>query len=36
VYVTKPVVYEEFVEAIKRLGLLLSILKVPPEADSDR
>jgi CheY-like chemotaxis protein len=33
VYVTKPVAYEEFIEAIKRLGLFLSIVKVPPEAD---
>ncbi len=31
VYVTKPVAYEEFVEAIKRLGLFLSIVKVPRE-----
>ncbi len=28
VYVTKPVAYEDFVEAIKRLGLFLSIVKV--------
>jgi CheY-like chemotaxis protein len=32
VYVTKPVVYEEFIEAIKRLGLFLAIVKVPSEA----
>ena len=31
VYVTKPVAYEEFVEAIKRLGLFLAIVKVPRE-----
>jgi CheY-like chemotaxis protein len=31
VYVTKPVEYEQFVEAIKRLGLFLSIVKVPRE-----
>jgi CheY-like chemotaxis protein len=31
VYVTKPVAYEEFVEAIKRLGLFLSIVKLPRE-----
>jgi CheY-like chemotaxis protein len=31
VYVTKPVAYEEFVEAIKRLGLFLSIVKIPHE-----
>ncbi len=29
VYVIKPVVYEEFIEAIKRLGLFLAIVKVP-------
>lgn len=33
VYITKPVAYEEFIEAIKRLGLFLAIVKVPPEAD---
>ena len=33
VYVTKPVAYEEFIEAIKRLGLFLTIVKVPREAD---
>ncbi len=33
VYVTKPVAYEEFIEAVKRLGLLLAIVKVPAEAD---
>jgi CheY-like chemotaxis protein len=32
VYVTKPVGYEEFVEAIKRLGMFLSVVKVPPES----
>jgi CheY-like chemotaxis protein len=31
VYVTKPVVYEEFIEAIKRLGLFLTIVKLPRE-----
>ena len=31
VYVTKPVKYEEFVEAIRRLGLFLSIVKIPRE-----
>jgi CheY-like chemotaxis protein len=30
-YVTKPVDYEKFVEAIRRLGLFLSIVKVPRE-----
>ena len=31
VYVTKPVEYDEFVEAIKRLGLFLAIVRVPRE-----
>ena len=31
VYITKPVSYDEFVEAIKRLGLFLCIVKVPRE-----
>jgi CheY-like chemotaxis protein len=31
VYITKPVAYEEFVEAVKRLGLLLQVVQVPPE-----
>ena len=30
-YVTKPVDYEKFVEAIRRLGLFLSIVEVPRE-----
>lgn len=29
VYITKPVMYEEFIEATKRLGLFLAIVKVP-------
>jgi CheY-like chemotaxis protein len=33
VYVTKPVVYDAFVEAVSRLGLFLQIVQVPPEAD---
>jgi CheY-like chemotaxis protein len=33
VYITKPVRYEEFVEAMKRLGLFLNIVKVPREKD---
>jgi len=33
VYVTKPVGYEEFIEAIKRLGLFLAIVKVPAARD---
>jgi CheY-like chemotaxis protein len=31
VYVTKPVAYNEFIEAIQRLGLFLAIVKVPRE-----
>ena len=30
-YVTKPVEYDRFVEAIRRLGLFLTIVKVPRE-----
>lgn len=30
-YVTKPVEYDKFVEAIRRLGLFLSIVQVPRE-----
>jgi DNA-binding NarL/FixJ family response regulator len=30
-YVTKPVDYDRFVEAIRRLGLFLSIVQVPRE-----
>jgi CheY-like chemotaxis protein len=33
VYITKPVVYEDFVEAVKRLGLFLNIVKVPPQKE---
>jgi CheY-like chemotaxis protein len=33
IYVTKPVTYEPFVEAIRRLGLLLAIVCVPPEEE---
>ncbi len=29
VYITKPVEYEDFVEAVKRLGLFLQIVRVP-------
>ncbi len=29
VYITKPVEYEPFVEAIRRLGLFLQVIKVP-------
>jgi len=31
VYVTKPVDYEQFSEAIRKLGLFLSIVKIPEE-----
>lgn len=30
-YVTKPVEYDRFVEAVRRLGLFLSIVRVPRE-----
>lgn len=30
-YVTKPVEYDQFVEAVRRLGLFLAIVKVPRE-----
>jgi CheY-like chemotaxis protein len=31
VYITKPVEYEAFVEAVKRLGLFLQVVQIPPE-----
>jgi CheY-like chemotaxis protein len=31
VYITKPVQYEDFVEAVKRLGLFLQVVQVPLE-----
>jgi len=31
VYITKPVEYEPFVEAVKRLGLFLQVVQIPPE-----
>jgi CheY-like chemotaxis protein len=31
IYVTKPVEYEQFVEAVKRLGLFLQVVRVPSE-----
>ena len=34
VYITKPVAYEQFVEAIRQLGLFLQVVKVPPNAHS--
>lgn len=35
VYLTKPVQYPEFVEAIKRLGMFLEIIKAPQAAIKD-
>ena len=32
VYVTKPVEYESFVDAVKRLGLFLQVVKIPGNA----
>ncbi|WP_275967470.1 response regulator [Aureimonas sp. SA4125] len=35
VYITKPVNYESFAQAIRQLGLFLSVIQVPePEADA--
>ena len=34
VYITKPVQYEQFVEAVKRLGLFLQVVRVPAENSS--
>jgi CheY-like chemotaxis protein len=31
VYITKPVEYDQFVEAVKRLGLFLQVVRVPQE-----
>jgi len=31
VYITKPIAYEDFIEAVKRLGLFLAIVQVPAE-----
>lgn len=33
VYITKPVEYERFCEALRELGLFLQFVKVPQEAD---
>ncbi|HEY5799472.1 MAG TPA: response regulator [Burkholderiaceae bacterium] len=30
VYITKPVEYDAFIEAVKRLGLFLQVVKLPP------
>jgi CheY-like chemotaxis protein len=32
VYVTKPVEYEQFIEAVKRLGFFLQVVKLPPRS----
>lgn len=32
VYITKPVEYEAFVDAVKRLGLLLQVVQIPQES----
>lgn len=34
VYVTKPIAYDAFAEALQRLGLFLSIVQVPREDES--
>lgn len=34
-YITKPVEYDRFVEAIRRLGLFLTIVQVPREDERD-
>ena len=36
VYITKPVDYDEFVEAIKQLGLFLQVVKVPANGAGER
>lgn len=35
VYLTKPVEYDAFVEAVHRLGLLLQIVKIPQEVSAN-
>ena len=32
VYVTKPVEYEQFIDAVKRLGFFLQVVKLPPSS----
>jgi len=34
VYITKPVAYDKFVEAIRQLGLFLQVVKVPPNGSA--
>lgn len=36
VYVTKPVEYEKFREAVRQLGLFLQFVEVPPQRDAAR
>jgi CheY-like chemotaxis protein len=36
VYITKPVEYDAFVEAVKRLGLFLQVVRVPLEEANSR
>jgi CheY-like chemotaxis protein len=36
VYITKPVDYQAFIEAIRRLGLFLQVVKVPPDGSRSR
>lgn len=36
VYITKPVEYNDFVEAVKRLGLLLQVVQIPSETEANR
>ncbi len=35
VYVTKPMDYQSFIDAVKRLGLFLQVVQVPRNGDSD-
>ena len=34
VYVTKPVEYEQFIDAVKRLGFFLKVVKLPPSSQA--
>src|SRR5205823_2243720 len=34
VYITKPVEYDAFVEAVKRLGFFLQVVRLPPNSGS--
>ncbi len=33
IYVTKPIVYEQFVDAITRLGMFLAVIRVPTNVE---